>query len=85
MRSTSRRLVHPRLSNEEEEALRLLTRGDEHYSEYIERIATSGNRLAIIVKRADLEDNLRPCPSCPEHLQTRYRKALERLSRDRHS
>ena len=44
--------VYPRLSNDEE-ALRLLTRGDEYYSEYIEWIATSGNWIAIIVKRAD--------------------------------
>ena len=31
-------------------------------------------------RRADLVDNLRPCRTCPEHLQPRYRKALERLA-----
>ena len=71
--------VAGRLSDEESDALRLLTWGGEPYHEYIERIATTGNRLAVMVKRADLLDNLRPCRNCPEHLQPRYQKALSRL------
>ena len=72
--------VATRLSDEEAEALRLLTRDRGSYDEYIERIATAGNRLALSVKRADLADNLRPCETCPEHLRPRYLKALERLA-----
>ncbi|CAN5510159.1 hypothetical protein BH09CHL1_BH09CHL1_19520 [soil metagenome] len=41
-------------------ALRLLTRGPEPYEEYIQRIADSGNRLAMSVKALDLIDHLSP-------------------------
>lgn len=64
------------------QAIRLLTRGTEDtYTEFIERIATSGNPMAVIVKIADLQDNLDPSrPSvgiCD--LRGRYIAALERL------
>ena len=52
------------------------------YGTYIERIAESGNRIAVWVKQADLTDNLRPCQDCPEHLRPRYAKALEHLGQD---
>ena len=52
------------------------------YGTYIERIAESGNRIAVWVKQADLTDNLRPCQNCPEHLRPRYAKALEHLGQD---
>ena len=70
------------LTGEEQEALDLLTRDkeNENYAEYIERIATSGNRLAVMVKRADLMDNLRPWPNGSKSLRNRYRKALSRLT-----
>lgn len=66
---------------------------EEGYARFIERIATSGSRTAIIVKLADLEDNLRlerlgrnPRPEDLARAE-KYRraravlqKALERLS-----
>ena len=45
----------------------------------VEDGATSENRIAFWVKRADLTDNLRPCQNCPEHLRPKYAKSLERL------
>jgi hypothetical protein len=41
-------------------AIRLLTRGDESYDEYVETIAKSEDRLAISVKLCDLLDHLDP-------------------------
>ena len=41
------------LSDEEAEALRLLTRERGSYDEYVERIATAGNRIAVLVKRRE--------------------------------
>lgn len=42
------------------EALRLLTHTEEvPYFDYVKKIATSGNRLAIVTKLHDLEDNLK--------------------------
>ena len=62
-------------------ALDLLTRDpSDDYAEYIEKIATSGNHLAVEVKRADLWDNLRPCPKCPGSLRKRYVNAIKRLA-----
>jgi (p)ppGpp synthase/HD superfamily hydrolase len=48
------------------------------YAEYIRRVVSSGNATAIAVKRADLQDNLRP--GGPEQLVPRYRDALAQLS-----
>jgi hypothetical protein len=46
-------------TDEQIEALRLLTHTEGvPYFDYVERIATSGNRLAIVTKLHDLEDNL---------------------------
>ena len=69
------------LAEGEREALELLTRDkSEEYTTYIERIARSGNRLALLVKCADLVDNLRPWPGAPAGLRERYKDALDRLS-----
>jgi hypothetical protein len=47
------------LTSTEADALFILTRAlDETYRQYIERIATSGNDIAIKVKLADLNDHL---------------------------
>ncbi len=67
---------------------------EEGYARFIERIATSGSRTAIIIKLADLEDNLRlerlgrsPTPEdlarAEKYRRARevLREALERLSR----
>ena len=68
------------LAEGEREALELLTRDKaEDYTTYIERIAQSGNRLARLVKCADLVDNLRPWPGAPAGLRERYTNALDRL------
>lgn len=58
----------------------LLTRNkaSETYAQYIERIANSGDALAIQVKIADLEDHLRP--GCPMRLRPRYLKAWARIT-----
>ena len=40
-------------ADEEAEALRLLTRERGSYDEYVERIATAGNRIAVLVKRRE--------------------------------
>lgn len=60
-------------------AVDALTRRDgETYMSYIDRCRA--NRIARIVKQADLRDNMRPSKA-PGHAtrQERYRKALERL------
>jgi hypothetical protein len=41
-----------------------LSRGEEPYADYIERLSTSGNELAVEVKLADLRDNLGRIPKC---------------------
>ena len=47
-------------SDEYIDALRLLTHNKEvQYFDYVERIVLSGNKLAVNVKRHDLEDNLK--------------------------
>ena len=64
----------------------ILTRNnrfDKSYAEYIQRIARSGNELAIAVKIADLEDHLDESLDDPRHpnyktlvsLRKRYKKA----------
>ena len=60
------------LSDEEAEALRLLTRERGSYDEYVERIATAGNRIAVLVKRRE-GAGLWPQPlSGSGYAQTRY-------------
>lgn len=65
------------------EALKLLTRGDEPYEDYIERVATAegeAGELARTVKWADLHDNLgRARPELPD-LKERYEQAVKRLA-----
>jgi len=58
---------------EEVQALETLTHRSGSYEGYIKRIATSGNEMAIVVKYADLTDNVSRLP--PGDLRKRYRKA----------
>lgn len=53
----------------------------EPYADFIERIAESGDKVAIAVKRADLRDNLRDMPASKQSLRGRYEQALYRLNR----
>jgi (p)ppGpp synthase/HD superfamily hydrolase len=56
----------------------------EPYDAYIERLAASGNELAIQVKLADLADNLDPARPRPASVTKRYLKARDVLKeRDR--
>jgi len=58
------------------DAVSLLTREEgTPYLDYVRRIAASGNRTAIRVKLADLEDNLSRTASLPSSLAERYQKA----------
>jgi hypothetical protein len=63
-------------------ALKLLTRGDEPYAEYIDTIATTGNLLALTVKSFDLIDHLAPAqwPSLRDELRERYIPAFARIT-----
>jgi len=71
----------PFLEEGELEALRLLTRSKEvTYRLYIESIAFSGNKMAIDIKIADLEDHLESGGDELDHsLYVRYRRALNML------
>jgi hypothetical protein len=65
------------------EAVKLLTRGEEPYEEYIERIATAegeAGTLARTVKWADLHDNLGRARPELDHLRERYEQAVKRLA-----
>lgn len=67
------------------DSLVLLTRmHGERYSDYIDRIATSGDMAAIHVKLADLQDNLVNIHLLPNgaSLRRRYDKAINRLLLD---
>ena len=58
--------VRTRLTAEELQALEVLTRnGPEPYGTYIERIANSGNRIALWVKRADPDRQPAALPELP--------------------
>lgn len=64
------------------EGVRALTKredesGEVGYRAYIGRIIDSHNGAALLVKRADLIDHLRP--NCPPSLRSRYQLALERI------
>lgn len=71
-------------SDEIVDALLLLThRESEPYDEYIERIAKSKNRLALIVKHRDIVDNLNRLTlsmSDYQRLETKYRHALVKIN-----
>jgi len=71
-------------------AVDIVSRKGETYREFIKRIATSGNRLAILVKLADLQDNMdgtRPTQdeafraSWAEMVEKRYKPAKAVLER----
>lgn len=55
-----------------------LTRRDETYGEYVDRVILSGDWIAIAVKTADLHDNLRDLP-LGSSLRSRYEAALRRI------
>lgn len=56
----------------------LTRKSTETYKQFIERIASNGDRLAVQVKLADLQDNLRP--GCPDEMrERRYLPAITRL------
>ena len=60
------------------DAVKLLTSAkDETYFDFIHRILASGNKTAIVVKIADLKDNLRDLEE--GHQKDKYRFALETL------
>jgi (p)ppGpp synthase/HD superfamily hydrolase len=67
------------------DAVDLLTRTPPYaYGPYIERIADSGDPLALAVKLADLRDHLEN-PGCPESLRPRYEAAFLRLAGRAHA
>lgn len=63
------------------DSVEVVSRVDETYDEFIERIILSGNIPAIVVKAADLADHLRP--GCDNVLSLshmhRYRRAIDRM------
>ena len=65
------------------EAVLLLTRGSETYTEYIDILRAKKNPLALEVKIADLRDHLRDetLDKLPASLRRRYERALETLVR----
>lgn len=48
------------VTEEEQTAIQLLTRGPEPYEDYVAQVARSGDQLAISVKLCDLLDHLDP-------------------------
>lgn len=71
------------LDDHQMKALRLLTRNnDKSYAEYIDSLKE--NKIAVVVKMADLKDNIRRCAEdLPKRfsLLKRYVKAYEELSK----
>lgn len=62
------------------EAIDLLThRNGDSYEDYVDRIAWSGNPLAVAVKLADLRSNLSTAPRVVPRKVARYEAAIERL------
>jgi len=52
----------------------------EEYGRFIDRIIASGNAIAILVKGADLADNLdRSRGPIPDSMRKKYEKALAKL------
>lgn len=73
-----RDLVRAGFSDAVLDAVALLTRDDaDTYATYIAMLKFSQNPLAMAVKRADLQDHLRP--NCPARLRPRYEAALQVL------
>jgi (p)ppGpp synthase/HD superfamily hydrolase len=59
-------------------SVKVLTRGEETYGQYLDRVILSGDKVALAVKLADLRDNLRDLP-LGNSLHSRYEAALRRL------
>lgn len=77
---TAYELLTKGVSKEVVDIVTLLTRQDETYAEFIQRIVDSGNKLAMIVKLADNADNLDPTRGpLPEGMIKRYTKARNKL------
>lgn len=82
---TAARLSAYGINAEVIDSVLLLTRAhgvsEDDYAAYIERIATSGDSIAIKVKRADLQDHLRDETRdvLPPSLELRYVRAQARL------
>jgi hypothetical protein len=78
-RSRGRRPRRARRAGHVIEAVRLVSRADgDSYEQFIERIAASGNQLAILVKLADLHDNTDPARELPGRPELRARYAAAR-------
>lgn len=60
------------------QAVQVLTRGEETYGQYLDRVILSGNKPAIRCKAKDLGDNLSDLP-LGNHLRARYEAAQRRL------
>jgi hypothetical protein len=78
------RLIRRGVEGEILAAVELLTRGEESYAAYIDRIANAtgcAGRLARRVKLADLNDNLSRGGAKAVTLRARYLRARKRLSR----
>lgn len=80
-------LIEMGFSSEAVAAVEILTRkDDETYTDFIERIKFSGNKIAISVKLADLEDNMNlsrisePTQKDINRVEKRYKPAYELLS-----
>lgn len=61
------------------DAVVILTRRDESYAEYIGRICSSGDDLAVCVKLADIDANLSRMDAEHSSLIGRYRSAEQKL------
>lgn len=57
-------------------------RADEQYNVYIVRVASSGDKIAIALKIADLEDHLEDTVAIGPSLVKRYLKALDILGQN---
>jgi (p)ppGpp synthase/HD superfamily hydrolase len=68
------------MQNDVVEAIATLTRGNESYPHYIDRIKHSGDDLAIAVKLADLDANLSRMDEEHSSLTGRYRHAIAELT-----
>ena len=63
-------------------AVEELTRSEaEPYAEYVERVAASGDRLALAVKLADLADHFALADTLRPSLRRRYERARDVLTR----
>ena len=67
------------------EAILLLTRRDETYNEFIDRIISSNNKIALYVKKIDLENNMdlarikKPTTEDYERLNNKYKPQYNKI------